>query len=95
MKQKKELRAVAIVVVRCLTSECRGRRHCLFFIGQRKTVSERCEQVSVRDVIDSCNSLHAVSIISAGGKGNGRLRLATLSATGYVVCSRVVGRKVK
>ena len=33
MKQKQEFRAVAIIVVRCLTFEFRGRRHCRFFIG--------------------------------------------------------------
>ena len=38
----------------------------------------------------SCNLLHDVNIMSAGYNGNGRLRLAMPSATGYVVCDRLL-----
>ena len=60
----------SLIIVRCLTCQCRH-RHCRrFFLSNAS----------------ECDRLHLFGFISDHCKGNGRLRVAVPSATGYVVC---------
>ena len=47
-------------------------------------------QVSYERCQFTCNPLRVVKLLGVGFKGDGRLRLAMPSATGYVVCDRLL-----